>query len=469
MMEQWFLKEYYAWWSKLPPPSLADCEFTILVLRVCSYASQFLPSPSHTIDSIRGVSLTDIRRDCDEIADSLASTCSSLDTRGTLLRVQQLAFVGLRLQCEGRTTAFWDTLGNLLRVAQRVGIHKEVPASIPGPSEPEKEMRRRCFCILYIWDSLLSRQLDRIPFLPSGLAATNLPRMRLLLDPDDIEAPETFTERLLQVRLANFWRSLSPNFGLEYDMTEAETRYERFCAQFLNTLPPAFALQPNKMWDARIPMLSRQRQVLHITIWDTVCWNFKPLLLLPSTVVQSLPSYKQVLLLSQKKMLAMAALSMLAAVDVLHNLMGNSHTRSAPIIFATFEAAVIIASICLDPAFVEEIDTTIQPSVLTSLMNGGTSLSKDGCLRALHSAQKRLHMLAEVSSMADAGSRVLNNLVERLNPRSCESEELDLETVVPEYWANIDHDPAVQVFGLSGFLSSSVPDDPYPDWDMLGP
>lgn len=131
---------------------MADAEFAVLILRVCLYAAQFLPSPVYTADKIRGVLLSDIRHVCSNVADDLASICTRFDTRGSLLRVQHLLCHGLVLQCAGSTTAFWETLGHAIQAAQRVGIHKELDASTHAVDEVKKEMRRRTFCNLYIFD-----------------------------------------------------------------------------------------------------------------------------------------------------------------------------------------------------------------------------------------------------------------------------------------------------------------------------
>lgn len=91
----WLLTQYQQWWNLERLPAISDVEFTVLLLRICSYASQFLPSPSHTIDRIRGMSLVDIRDVCDDVADKLAAISARLNVRGSLLRVQHLSFLGL--------------------------------------------------------------------------------------------------------------------------------------------------------------------------------------------------------------------------------------------------------------------------------------------------------------------------------------------------------------------------------------
>lgn len=97
--------------------------------------------------------LADIRNTCDDVGDNLATICVKLNVRGCLSRVQHLCFAGLGSWCEGKTNTFWEALSSAIRVAQRVGIHRDaMPSLQPDMHELEKEMRRRTFCNLYIWD-----------------------------------------------------------------------------------------------------------------------------------------------------------------------------------------------------------------------------------------------------------------------------------------------------------------------------
>ncbi|KAI3010084.1 hypothetical protein CBS147346_1866 [Aspergillus niger] len=165
---------------------------------------------------------------------------------------------------------------NPLIAAQKAGIHTVAP--VPGEDSSqvlEKEMRRRTLCGLYVLDSHLARQLDRVPFLPDNLVLETLPRLRLAPVIGDLaasaDAPEDFTERLMQVRLGRFWRSFGSRRNLPYDPTHGEQRYERFCAEYIPTLPPAYALNPDRRWDGQLPKLPMQRQLLYIAIFDSVC------------------------------------------------------------------------------------------------------------------------------------------------------------------------------------------------------
>ena len=146
---RWLLNQYQLWRTVKAPSSAFEIKFTVLILRICSYASDFLPSPSCTIDRIRGISLADIRHSCDEAADSFLTLCIRFGPQGGLLRVQHLAFAGLKARCEGRMNDFRQTLRSSIQVAQQIGADKDASQYL---DELEKETRRRVFCNLFTWD-----------------------------------------------------------------------------------------------------------------------------------------------------------------------------------------------------------------------------------------------------------------------------------------------------------------------------
>ncbi|KAE8392852.1 hypothetical protein BDV23DRAFT_181267 [Aspergillus alliaceus] len=458
----WFLAHYEKWWTVDSHSYVGDVEFAVLLLRISSYASEFLPSPAYTIDRVRGMPLAEIRSACDAIADRLAAICARLDSRGSLIRVQHIAFGGLKSACEGQFSAFWEALSCAIRVAQRVGIHQEPPAAAHVMDEIEKEMRRRSFCNLYIWDSLLSRKLDYIPFLPRRLITECAPRMRLMADVDDPDAPEEFTQRSLQARLVHFWRSSTPENGTRYDVILAEETYERFCNEFLPTLPSPFGLYPNQTWDKRLPTLPLQRQVLHINFFEFLCSNFRPSLLQEPRHVQDMPKYKQVLLSSQRKALAASALHLLEAASTLHAMMGASHTRYEGIIFPTFEAAVLLVSLCIDHDFSGNEEVRPNSFKVDPLGAGMASVSREKCMSAAQDALTRLRMLAEISSMAEVGARALTQLIERATASPAMEPESD-----DAIWSSMHFPELSTLSGLPDLLSLTDTGPTYSSWGPL--
>ncbi|KAK3293717.1 uncharacterized protein B0H64DRAFT_327830 [Chaetomium fimeti] len=434
----WFLGQYQQWWGLYSVSTVAEIEFLVLILRICCYASQFLPSPSYTIDSIKGVPLTEIRKSCEDVIQVLGPICSRLYPRGSLVRVQQIAYGGLAAGSIGHMNSFWEMISCASRVAQHIGLHLNAVISASSADEMDKEMTRRTYCNLYIWDSYLARHLDRIPFLPDTLNADILPRMRLLpdsigFDSETSDVPNVFTERLLRARLAEFWRCHRLPRSPEWDVIAAEEVYEEFCSSFLQTMPPAFALEPDTQWDEHLPTLVMQRQLLHIAIFEQICWNFKPTVLQQSDQVSRLPLYKQVMMSHGKRALAAAALRLLQCVSTLHRLMGGSHTRFSGIIVPTFEAAVPLLCLCADPSFPGD---TIQHGGPLPYGNGnGNSSNSHGrsanplearigqvtraeCVQAARDALATLETLAQVSEVAEVGARTLARLISRVDSLS---------------------------------------------------
>ncbi|KAI1146899.1 hypothetical protein F4825DRAFT_466155 [Nemania diffusa] len=437
----WFLARYQAISAMECVQLISDVDFFILVLRICSYALQFLPSPSYPLDKVRGVSLAELRSSCDDSAEKLESIRASCDHRGSLAQVQQLAFLGLKCQVEGSMIAFWEILGRAIRVAQSIGIHSDGAGSLDEMKNVEREMARRTFCTLYIWDSLLSRRLGRVSFLPGPLSPGNWPQLHLLtcgrVGGTDREAeaeaeaelagdaPDLFTERLLQARLADFWRDKNPVKSGEYDGMAAEEQYDNFRREYLQQLPPAFSLEdPDKSWDKMCPTLPLQRKLLHVAIYDALCWNFRPLLMRRPCC---LPAYKAVLLDSQKNCLAVAALRVMGCIKELHSLLGGCHTRQASIVVSTFEAGVLLIYLLSELDFLK-VDpggkqphasttptiTTVVSNIPDPLQADSNHVTRNACLQAVQGGLKRLKMLAEVSNRADLGANVMAQMLSKV-------------------------------------------------------
>ena len=265
-------------------------------------------------------------------------------------------------------------------------------------------------------NSCLSKRLERIPFLSDGLSTDVMPQMRLVPNLEiGADAPDPFTERVLRAQLARFWRIHKPVQGSEYDAIGAEERYESFCSTFLQTMPPVFALQPDKQWDDRLPTLPMQRQLLHLAIFELLCWNFTPTLLQQPEQVKSLPEYKKVLIRRNKKALAVAALNLLEGVSTLHTMMGGSHTRFPGIIVPTFEAAVPLLCLCADKEFPgNTVEGRSQTLKTDPLGVGMSSVTRAGCIQAAWDALSRLQTLAEFSNMAEVGARTLSRLIDKV-------------------------------------------------------
>ncbi|KAH3903881.1 hypothetical protein HBH56_243880 [Parastagonospora nodorum] len=430
----WFLARYESWWMVKPVTLVAGVDFAVLILRICSYTLQFLPSPGYALDTIRGVSLAEIRNLCNETADGLETISIAADARGSLIRVQYVAFSALKCRVDAKSDAFWDVLGRSIRIAQNIGLHCDTIHPKTGTDIMDQEMERRTYCNLFILDSSLSRQLDRVSSHQGRLPFALWPKLDLIRNSSGDET--------------------SDQNRTEYDIIAAEERYDRFSEEYVFQLPPIFSLKdPDVTWDKRMPKLPLQRKLLHSAINDSIYWNFRPLLL---TQPVPLPVYKSLILGSQKRKLAAAALLALASVKQLHELLGSCHTRFAGIIFTTFEAAALLVFIYTDPSFEENCPTQylLPPGTLRAdpLQATLSHTTRSGCMQAVQGALKRLKMLAEVSSMADVAATTLSELLNKASEArpdtGTSSDESGLET-------NLSN-------GVAGTTSAHAPAAPAP-------
>ncbi|CAN9282600.1 unnamed protein product [Alternaria alternata] len=416
------LAQYENWWKMDTITRVADLEFAVLMLRICAYASHFLPSQKYTVDTIKGRPLSDIRSNCDRLAGRLEGICNAVVLRGSLVRVQYMAFTAMYYECDSRIKLSWATLCCAIREAQEVGLHREPPKrGDDGMDDLEREMRRRMFCNLYIWDYRLAKALDRVPFLVDAYCTVSLPQMHLNPTIANLQAPDLFTERVLQAQLVRFWKKLeagnSPPGARPYDPVIAEERYQRFCKEFLPELPAPFALEPNTDWDQHIPELPRQRELFHVALFESVMHNFRQLLRLDQHHLRSLPNSRMALVTQHRHILATAAMGLFQSVTSLHAMMSFNQTKLSLVIFYHFETAVVL-SLCIlracDSNGMQDLEHINFFSPHSPLSPRMIEISQSQCLRAIKEARRQLEMMSLGSVMAETGARQLGILVDHV-------------------------------------------------------
>jgi len=139
------LTRYESWWTALAVNQIEEVEFCVLLLRICAYSAQFLPSRAYTADTICGVSITSIREHCSRVASGLSRVYESTGGPRSLTGVQHLSFAACYLMNEGRMKEAWYVIGDAIRLAQDLGMHLEVTAAATATqshfNDLEKEMR----------------------------------------------------------------------------------------------------------------------------------------------------------------------------------------------------------------------------------------------------------------------------------------------------------------------------------------
>lgn len=280
----------------------------------------------------------------------------------------------------------------------------------------------------------LSLALDRLPCIPDEFCTVAFPKMRLAPGIDDLNAPDVFSERLLQARLMKDWYAvihLGSTRTSGYDPGAAEEQYERLRRDFVFSLPDAFALiEPNKDWDSQLPMLVRQRQLLRISVFALLCQLFRPLLQLSASQMEDMLQYKRDLVLAHRDHLLRAAVSLLDSISCLHELMGGNQNRFFLLSFYTFEPAMLLGMQLLGAESSKRtLSQARAPNECKDLWKS-TGVTNDAgmahidvtshsqCRTYIDKALKRLNVLREVSAIADLGARKLDQVTAKLNMQS---------------------------------------------------
>ena len=187
-------------------------------------------------------------------------------------------------------------------------------------------------------------------------------------------------------------------------------------------------------------------------------WNFRPLLLRQPI---PLPMYKSVILSSQKRKLAAAALLALDSATQFHALLVGCHTRLAGIVYSTFEAAVLLMLLYTDPMFEEDCPPQHLPPPGTlkadPLQATICRMTRPDCLHAAQGALKRLRMLVEVSSMADIAA---NTLTQLLGKAADARKGADTDTGTDETLANQNQEAENATTALSASAMAATAPQP---------
>jgi hypothetical protein len=144
-----FSRDYAAWWSDRASGKPLTPEFTCLLIRVCACSSQYLDYEIQTkLESELGESIQTLSESYHHTARQLSNTITP--GKGGLAQIQQLFLTAAWFKSESLFVESWHTLSSCIHEAQELGMHKKHQK--PGLSEFEIEMRRRLWCLLYVWD-----------------------------------------------------------------------------------------------------------------------------------------------------------------------------------------------------------------------------------------------------------------------------------------------------------------------------
>ncbi len=170
-----FTERYNEWWAT-PCQSVDDIQFATLLLRLCSYTAQFLPSQNYTADTILGISLSAIREQCHATAISLTHTLMMNEGSPSITRIYEHFFHACYLKNQGSMKESWNILSKAVHEAHELGLHLE--SRKPNGrlvSEYDIEMGKRTYWNLWLWDKYVSfflHQLNSLLFFTLHIRST---------------------------------------------------------------------------------------------------------------------------------------------------------------------------------------------------------------------------------------------------------------------------------------------------------
>ena len=246
-------------------------------------------------------------------------------------------------------------------------------------------------------------------FLPHAAVGTTAP---------DINAPDTFCERRLQVQLTKLAAELlsSTDGNQATDPAMIDKNVKRFHAEIIDTLPAAFRVHdPELKWDYDLPNLSRQREIFRISIFATLCSMLKPLILTPTNKEQAADEPSKKLVAQLKIKLIESIIELLDSVGRLHTLMGGKQNRFFLLSFFTFHSAALLGMCLL--SLESNLKATKQGTTPKNPKGRPANLqhySEQGRQR-METSMTRLKMLSEVSSIARTGLMLLQRIMAKLD------------------------------------------------------
>jgi hypothetical protein len=239
------------WWRQRNEGRQLSPAFTCLLVRACAYSAQFLQRETKAlIERELGKNAQVLSEEYHDAADKLSVRFKP--GTGGLMQVQQLFISACWYKSESKFRDSWHALASAIREAQEIGLHKDALAR--RCTDFEFEMRRRVWCMLYVWDLQLSSWLNRPLLIDQKSSVVQAPNLKIDTFPGQ---PSPYLPISLQydmcLRLYNMPDADKQDFRLV--LAEME--------DWIDSFPPYMRFQnPDTSQDQRWPYIRLQRQYL---------------------------------------------------------------------------------------------------------------------------------------------------------------------------------------------------------------
>lgn len=404
--EQTFLKHMEEWYDQCSSNNTLVnngkkkilSQFPALLLQVLAVALQMLPVEHYKFMAqlnLGKANFYNLSMTYSNTACELASLLSA--SSPTLVRVQQWFLRSSWLKSEGRAVESWHALGQAIREAQEMGLHRERPKKYAESiaSVWEQEIEKRVWVNLYVWDRFMSMILGRPTMIndrhcnvtppidcPIPQDLTKVPPVpRGPLDP-----PNPFTERLLDYQLAHIINEIDDmevkvDKPLSLDFSSVDLMHSKILS-FTEFFPPALAIRNrDNSYDQQYPFLSAQCELLKASAFCLIVGLHRPFVFTRDRSKMELVKASLVILDSQTRVLQMTK---------------EHHHTIYTLCFFTFDPAVLIAAVIITSP------TSLDPEMI------------EACLKALREGQRRLEMLGQRIKLAEKGAAVLKVLISKV-------------------------------------------------------
>ncbi|KAK5657078.1 hypothetical protein OQA88_3606 [Cercophora sp. LCS_1] len=269
---QEFRTQYDGWWNT---PANRTPELTSLILRVFACSALFIVD-----DRMKRLIESEMKVDAIAFAQRMHKAAQKLGSsithgKGGLLHVQQLFLTAFWLKSAEKWTESWYALGEAIRAAYEIGLHQDSTSA--GMSEFDREMRRRLWSVLYLWDFALSSMVSRPMLVNRADCAFEMPTLALEIDPEQPYQPSPFRHMKLHCQLCIDLSKGIASVPTEKAATDLAPRLRGIVEKWFNSLPAEYSLKaPDTRWDDDHEWVVFQRRYLHLIGYMSLFGPLKP-------------------------------------------------------------------------------------------------------------------------------------------------------------------------------------------------
>ncbi|KAL2165542.1 hypothetical protein VTH06DRAFT_844 [Thermothelomyces fergusii] len=271
-----FRTQYDGWWTT--PRNKVTPELTSLILRVCACSLHFIIDDNVRV-RLEGELDTDVLTLANRMHSAAQKVSNSIPLgKGGLVHVQQLFLTAFWFKSAEKWNEAWHALGKAVHAANEIGLHQD--SSSDGMSEYDREMRRRVWVTLYLWDFSLSSMLSRPFIINHATCNVVMPTLTLECTRDRPDQPSPFRHMNLHCQLClDLAAVLGGPSKSDEDKAKAVQQAKEVVEKWIENLPAEYAVKnPDMQWDGELDWVVFQRRYLHLIAYMTLFSQLRPFL-----------------------------------------------------------------------------------------------------------------------------------------------------------------------------------------------